>query len=118
MQTTSTKALLSWIALVVLISISQPAKMPVFGLIIPFVLLYFALRYTVKLVLDSSRLSNSRTLMVRKWLPDVTAMSAVAVLALQSIGQLTARDVVAVVLLVMLGYFYVHRNGSGQKNKK
>jgi len=98
-------------------SISQPAKLPVWGLIIPFILLYFALRYSVRSALEQSGQLKPQVTALQRWLPVVLAMSGVVVLALQSIGQLTVRDVIAVILVVMLGYFYVHRNGTNQKNK-
>ena len=117
MHNTSTKAVTSWIALVVFISISQPAKLPAWGLIIPFILLYFAIRYTVGLAVETKGQTNLRTHAVVRWLPVIVALSVVVILALQSIGQLSTRDVIAVIMVVMLGYFYVHRNGSNQKNK-
>jgi len=115
MYKTSTKAIISWTILVVFISISQPAKLPVWGLIIPFILLYFAVHYSVRLAFERKGQTNVRMRAVQRWLPIVVAISAVIVLALQSIGQLSARDVIAVVLVILLGYFYVHRNASKQK---
>jgi len=115
MYKTSTKAVVSWTILVVFISISQPAKLPVWGLIIPFILLYFAVRYSVRLIFEHKAQTNVRMRAAQRWLPVVIAVCAVVVLALQSIGQLSMRDVIAVVLVVLLGYFYVHRNASKPK---
>jgi len=117
MQRTSTKAAVSWIALVAFISLSKPANLPSWGLIVPFILLYFAMRFTVGLAVETKGQVNPHFHAVVRWLPVVVALSVVVILALQSIGQLSTRDVIAVVLLVLLGYFYVHRNGSNQKNK-
>lgn len=114
MHRTSTKAALSWLALTVFVSISQPAGLPVWGLIIPFVLLYFALRNTVALVLERPGRTDTPERRFERRLPEAAAMSLILVLALQSIGQLTVRDVLAVISVVMLGYFYIHRNGSKQ----
>jgi phosphatidylglycerophosphate synthase len=115
MYRTTTKAAVSWIILAMFMGITQPAKVPVWGLIIPFVILYFAVRYTLKAALENVTHTNPRNLRLEKWLPLLVSVSTVVILALQSIGQLSLRDVTAVILVVALGYFYVHRNGSKEK---
>ena len=112
MQSTKLKAIISWVALGVFVSITRPASLPIWGLIIPFVMLYFALSYTLRVIVEYSTHASQRLRKIERWLPIIVSLSVVMVLALQSIGQLSLRDVFAVVLLVLIGYFYVNRNGS------
>lgn len=112
MQTTKVKAIVYWIALGFFMSVTRPANLPIWGLIIPFVVLYFALSYTLRTVIEYSTQVSPHVRKLEKWLPAIASLSVVMILALQSIGQLSLRDVFAVVLLVLVGYFYVNRNGS------
>lgn len=77
--------------------------------------MYLALYYSVRAVLEYFAHTNPKKLTLEHWVPLVIALSAVVILALQSIGQLSIRDITAVTLLVMIGYFYVRRNRSKDK---
>lgn len=98
-------------------SMSNPATLPTMGLIVPFILLYGAVLNTVKWLVDyagrSVQLYASHT--IQRKIPAVVTVVLITVLALQSIGQLTVRDLVAVILVVALGYFYVYRNDTRRK---
>lgn len=84
--------------------------MPLIFLIIPFCLFYAAIFLTTKAVMAyNTRHRPIRGPMAGR-LPLVIASTAVLIIALQSVGQLSIRDVVAVGLLILVGYFYVHRN--------
>lgn len=86
--------------------VTNPANIPTIGLIIPFVILFFAVTLTVRLVVGVIQKPHSR--MINS--PFVAGVVAVVFVALQSIGQLTSRDIIAVALIVAVGSFYIKRN--------
>lgn len=97
-------------------SLSNPVDLPTLALIVPFILLYAAIFHTVAWLLGNRRgeyFSTSDTSSQRR-VPTIVTTTVVVLLALQSIGQLTPRDVIAVFLVVALGYFYLYRNGVRQ----
>ena len=98
-------------------AISQPANLPTVALIAPFVLLYVALIYTTKGLAEYMAAGNhaKSSNFVQRKAPGTIASTVVLVVALQSIGQLTARDLISVILVVVIGYFFMYRNGARQQ---
>ena len=90
----------------------QPQDLPVAGLIVPFVFLFLALYGTWNLlvVLGGRYYNRSGTKNWNKRLGLVFCISAVLLIVLQSLGQLTARDVIMLTMVVVLGYLYLTRS--------
>lgn len=106
------RSLIAWGLLLGYLFLLKPENLPVFLLIPPFLLLWFALYNTglyIGQLLSPPRPSTggNRTLLVV-----LVATSLVVFVGLQSIGELALRDVVTVVLLAAVSYFYVVRNTS------
>lgn len=116
MSSTSTKAVVLWISFALFLNLTRPTSLPVWGLIIPFILLYFALWYTMRAIIERVTTDKIRSGGLSSWMPRVVAVSLTVIIILQSIGQLTLRDVVALTLLAMLGVFYVRRTRLKQIN--
>jgi len=99
----------SILALLVIFSSTRPDKMPSLMLIIPFLLMFLALWLILSVVIA---LISSRS-------PRKIARSAafiaglpILLLVLQSIGQLTLRDVMIIIALFAVSYFYVARTNT------
>lgn len=104
--------LAAWVVLGLFMSVSTPEKLPVILLIVPFILLYIALyaswslldmlhgRYFVKEGKQKQHKSLGRTV----------SICVVMLLILQSLGQLTLRDVLTVFAIVVIGYLYLGRS--------
>jgi hypothetical protein len=97
---------------VVYLFISNPQKLPPILLIPPFLLFYAALFLAIvciaTLVGKSTRLAIGRKSFL---LSLIFAAYPVMLLLLQSIGQLSSRDVVTLTLLLIISTFYVTRSG-------
>jgi hypothetical protein len=93
-------------ALALLLGATQPTKLPSFVLIVPFLLMFCALALGISLIIAwrSSKLTAKN---VR--IGALGAALPILLLVLQSIGQLTVRDVLIIVVLFVLAYFYVAR---------
>jgi len=99
-------ALLSFLVLL------RPENLPVVALLVPFVLLYLAL-YSLWNLLGRVRVryfGQEGLPKPRRGLSRVLCMGAVLLLVLQSLGQLTLRDIVTVVAIISLGYLYLTRS--------
>ncbi|HLZ14513.1 MAG TPA: hypothetical protein VKQ34_00810 [Candidatus Saccharimonadales bacterium] len=98
--------ILSIALLAVLLVATQPTKLPSFMLIVPFGLMFVILTLGTALLFAwrSSRLTARH---VRNG-AFVAAMPMILVV-LQSIGQLTLRDLLIIVVFFVLSYFYVGR---------
>ncbi len=107
---TSIKAVVAWLLLALLLVGTDPTKLPMVFLIAPFIVLYVAVSSTLRAIFQRNTASK-----VEQWLPTVVAICSVVIVSLQSIGQLTVRDVIAVLLLVVVGYFFIHRNKPASK---
>lgn len=90
----------------------NPTRLPIFVLILPYILLFFALRLSWQVAEEVLREQDSQKLVLKSERSNLFAAIVVAMLALASIGQLTIRDVSTVTLLAFLGYFYMTRNRS------
>ena len=101
----------AWGALLLFMALFQPSKLPVVVLILPFLLLFSAF-YSLWNLLNLLRI---RYFSKQTWQPSrrlglTVCLSGVLLIVLQSLGQLTLRDVVTVLAIVVLGYGYVARN--------
>lgn len=86
---------------------TDPQKIPSALLIAPFILLFVAIASGVPFVLGAQQLSRRKTVKIGV----VVAAISVILLGLQSLGQLTVRDVLAVTILFGVAYFYASRFG-------
>ncbi len=96
--------------LIVMLCTTQPNRLPSFVLVVPFVFIFCALWLAIAAVLswfyDRSATKNLRAAALAAVLP-------MLLLILQSIGQLTVRDVLIIIALFGLAYFYMARMGAG-----
>jgi NADH:ubiquinone oxidoreductase subunit 3 (subunit A) len=92
----------------------HPQNLPVLALIVPFVLLFVALFGTWNLFLViQRRIGGARRVPLRaKWFGAALCGGLVLLLVLQSLGQLSLRDVLTVVAITVIGYVYAVRNTS------
>lgn len=91
--------------LFILLVTTQPSRLPSLMLVVPFVLLFTAIWYFSFSVFQGNnmtRLRSARLSLVLAGLP-------VSLLLLQSIGQLTVRDIVTIFAFFALAYFYISR---------
>lgn len=107
------RTLLIWTVLVAFMMLFQPSNLPVIVLIVPFILLFLAFSSLWSLLSDLQhryfvKIGNSPK--QRAPLGVAVCVSAVLLIVLQSLGQLTLRDVVTVVAIVILGYLYLTRS--------
>jgi len=106
------RTILTWASLGVFLAISTPNKLPVVFLIIPFVLI-FAATYTLWNLIQQARIRYLVRGRPHRRLGVVVCTCIVLLLVLQSLGQLTLRDVITLAAIVFLGYVYVGRVGFG-----
>lgn len=93
------------LALLILFFGIDPNKMPSFLLVLPFVLLFALLLAGIMFVLEKRGVGSKKSMKIAV----LCASLPILLLVLQSIGQLTLRDVFTVVLLFVLSYFYILR---------
>ncbi|MFZ1249759.1 MAG: hypothetical protein WAQ24_05580 [Candidatus Saccharimonadales bacterium] len=104
------KATFFWMALILWMSFTHPMNMPVYILVIPFIVLGFAVYYACLLAVALYD-QGDRTKTKRGKAISITIACLVAICAaMQSIGELTPRDLTVTVLLILVGYFYATRN--------
>lgn len=99
---------LAWILMGVFLIFSNPNKLPVVVLIVPFLLLFIALYCSWILVrgIISRYLPRDRP---NRHLGLAVCVSAVLFLVLQSLGQLSLRDVLTIAAIIVVGYLYLGR---------
>lgn len=85
---------------------TDPNRVPSFVLMIPFVLLFVFLSSLIFAILQSQGVAVGRSVRIGI----VLAAVPLLLLVLQSIGQLTLRDVLTMAVLLTLSYFYVNRS--------
>lgn len=93
-----------WIALGILLLVTDPRQLPVWVLIVPFGLIGLAVYKTwqsLPLVISKGRW--------RQVSGGVVAFTVVVCVGLQSLGELTLRDILIVVLFASIAYFYLAR---------
>ena len=98
----------AWMLLLAFLVLTEPVRLPVVALIVPFVLLFAAL-FGVWASAQQIRLHYSARGRPHSRLGAVICASVVLLLALQSLGQLSLRDVLTVLAIVAVGYFYSAR---------
>lgn len=99
-----------WILLVACMLLSQPNKLPVVLLIVPFVLLFVALYSLWQLAtVLRARVTGHAVVAPHRRLGVAVTASAVLLLVLQSLGQLTFKDTATVIAIVIIGYIYSGR---------
>jgi len=93
-------------------TIFRPQTLPVIGLIVPFVLLFAALfsLWDLMMALWARYVSRESPANLHRYLGFVLCAGCVLLLVLQSLGQLTVRDVVTLVAVMILSYLYLVRN--------
>jgi hypothetical protein len=103
-----------WGVLASFMALFRPDKLPIVVLIAPFVLLFMALYASWGLVVSIRNrfFIKSNDFLPKRRLGIVLCLSSVLLIVLQSLGQLTFRDVITVFAIVMLGYLYFARNRS------
>jgi hypothetical protein len=113
-----TRFCIAWAALVTFMMIFQPQKLPVVILIVPFVLLFWAL-YTLWQLFFAMRIrfTAKETGPSTGRLGVAICMTTVFLIILQSLGQLTVRDVLTILAIVLIGYAYVARNLARTPNR-
>jgi hypothetical protein len=99
---------LVWVFLVVFMMVTTPDRLPVVLLIVPFVL-FFAACYESWELLQQIRTDYFGHDRLPKRLGAVVCICAALLLVLQSLGQLTLRDVITLASIVFLGYLYAGR---------
>jgi len=104
----ATYMVLSWSLLGAFLLLSNPNELPVVVLIVPFLLLFVAL-YSVWNIVRELGAHYSMQSKPRRHLGLAVCISAVLLLVLQSLGQLTLRDVVTVAAIVIVGFLYLGR---------
>ncbi len=109
------RAIAAWAVLLLFMAFLQPQRLPVVVLIVPFVLLFAAFFALWDLVaaLQIKYVSRMATGSLHRRLGATISMSVVLLLVLQSLGQLTMRDVVTLLAAVLIGYLYLARNRFG-----
>jgi hypothetical protein len=99
-----------WLLLAVFLCLTEPNGLPVVALIVPFVLLFAALYGSWSLLQRFSVKYLARGRPHTK-LGVVLCIGAVLLLVLQSLGQLSLRDIVMVAAIVAVGSVYATRSG-------
>jgi L-asparagine transporter-like permease len=102
----------AWGALLGFMMLFRPQNMPVVGLIVPFVLL-FAAFYSLWSLFGTARAAyflKDQDWQPHKRLGVTLSITAVLLLVLQSLGQLTMRDIFTVAGILVLGYLYIGRS--------
>jgi len=94
-----------FLALLILFFGIDPNKVPSFLLVLPFILLFTVLLAGIYYVLQKRQMDSKKSLK----LAALCSSLPILLLVLQSIGQLTVRDVLTVALLFALSYFYIVR---------
>jgi hypothetical protein len=94
--------------LLVLFFSVEPNKVPSFMLVVPFILLFILLVSSISSFLQKQGVEDKKGIKIAV----LCAGLPMLLLVLQSIGQLTLRDVLAVLLLFGLSYFYLSRTAA------
>ncbi|HSX30294.1 MAG TPA: hypothetical protein VLE99_00030 [Candidatus Saccharimonadales bacterium] len=107
-----TYAAAAWAALFSFLLLIRPDNLPVVVLIVPFVLLFLALYqlWGLLALFGPRYLGSSGKMAAHPRLGMVACGTIVLLLVLQSLGQLSLRDVFTVLAILMLGYLYLGRS--------
>jgi hypothetical protein len=91
---------------------TNPNELPSVLLIVPFLLVFVLLLLTAITILGNYSAFGRAKVRVAA----LIATLPTTLLILQSLGQLTVRDVLAISALLIIGYFYMQRFGSQSVN--
>lgn len=91
--------------LLVMIFATDPRTVPAFVLVLPFILGFILCWLGVRAILRQRGWNRRRSDRIGA----LIAAMPIVLLVMQSIGQLTPRDLVIMVTIFLLGYFYVVR---------
>jgi hypothetical protein len=108
MKLTAKLAVASSLMLLLLAILTDPQRLPSVLLVVPFVLIFIILSAGISYVFGVYGLFKRR----RARIGLVGATIPVLLLVLQSLGQLTVRDALAIFILFGVAYFYVSRFGA------
>lgn len=102
----------SWAALGLFLALTSPEQLPAVCFVVPFILLYIGLSRLIRLFVllrsgEAEQEGESNRWKLRAG--NAVSVWAVLLLILQSLGQLTWRDVLSLSLLFVIGYFYLIR---------
>jgi hypothetical protein len=105
---------LGWLAgsyalLLLLLITTDPFRAPLLIVMIPFVLLFIALFFTINTVLNADILAQRLARQKRLFVAGAAAWLPVMLLILRSINQLTWRDGLILVIFILALLFYVSR---------
>jgi len=95
-------------ALLVIFLAVNPNHVPSFFLVIPFILLFTLLLSGILYLLGLRGVNNKKSIKIAS----LCASLPILLIVLQSIGQLTIRDVLTVLLLFAISYFYISRTAA------
>jgi hypothetical protein len=93
------------LGLLVLFITTEPTDVPSFILVLPFLFIFIILLSLISLLLQKRGMSVRRSWRVGA----LFAAIPLTLLILQSIGQLTVRDLLTIAALFSLSYFYITR---------
>ncbi len=116
LRTAARNACLAWAPLGLLLLVVNPAKLSIIFLVVPFILLFFGLYYTLLFIFILWQRQKAAELSLNeRRLAKVCSVFIVILIVLQSLGQLTVRDVATLLLVFVIGYFYILRGSKQQK---
>jgi hypothetical protein len=101
-----TRIIASWAVLLLFVLLTDPSHVPVPLLVIPFILLFVALYFSLCAVL--TKYTSLQITRMRRVAASGASIGVITA-ALQSLGQLTLRDVIVAAALIAVGYFYIGR---------
>jgi drug/metabolite transporter (DMT)-like permease len=101
-------ALIAFIALVLLLFETDPRSINSVALVAPFVLIFLILFFIATYFLRIRGFARSTSWIMAAFIATLPTL----LLVLQSIGQLTIKDVATLVALFVIAYFYVRRADS------
>jgi len=85
---------------------TDPNRIPSFMLVLPFLLLFICLLVAATLLLEKWGLGRRKSLQIAALCSSIPLL----LIVLQSIGQLTVRDVLVLSVLFAVSYFYLSRS--------
>lgn len=105
------KAVISWAAFILLCVLVRPSSLPIIILVVPFVLLYFAIYNTwlAAALLWGWASGNREEPVRRRQLAAAVSSYLVLLVIMGSLGQLKGRDVLTLGLIFGIAYFYLVR---------
>lgn len=103
------KLVIAWLLLLLWLSLTNPTHLSVFAIFIVFSLIYAVLYAIVNVVCLLLFAPSQASVKRAKSIATIAATLGVITAALQSIGQLSAKDIIVASAVVILGYFYLRR---------